>query len=54
MDSERRIEGLHFVSISFCVEAEYTAKSDVIGGEDFGFSWYFTIFNPDYLGNETR
>jgi hypothetical protein len=51
---EKEIKGLHFVSISFFVEAEYTAKSDVVGRRDFGFSWYFVIFNPDYLGNETR
>jgi hypothetical protein len=37
-DSERGMKGLHFVLISFFVEAEYTAKSDVVGGGDFGFS----------------
>jgi hypothetical protein len=54
LDSERGMKGLHSESISYFVEAEYTAKSDVVGGGDFGFSWYFTIFNPDYLCNETR
>jgi hypothetical protein len=36
--SEKGMKGLHFFSISFFVEAEYTAKSDVVGGGDFGFS----------------
>jgi hypothetical protein len=38
LDSERGMKGLHFESISFFVEAEYTAKSDAVGGRDFGFS----------------
>jgi hypothetical protein len=38
LDSERGMKGLHSESISYFVEAEYTAKSDVVGGEDFGFS----------------
>jgi hypothetical protein len=44
------MKGLHFVSIGSFVEAEYTAKSDVIGGEDFGFLWYFTISIPIISG----
>jgi hypothetical protein len=48
------MKGLHFVSISFFLQAEYTAKSDVVGRGDFGFSWYFTIFNRDYLVNGKR
>jgi hypothetical protein len=54
LDSEIRMKGLHILSISFFVEAEYTAKSDVVGRGDFGFSWYFTIFNRDYLVNGKR
>ncbi len=39
LDSERRMKGLHFVNLLvFFVRAEYTAKSDVVGGGDFGFS----------------
>ena len=38
LDSERGMKGLHFVLFSFFVEAEYTAKSDVVGGGNFGFS----------------
>jgi hypothetical protein len=53
-DSEIGMKGLHFVSISFFLEAEYTAKINVVGGGDFRFSWYFTIFNPDYLVNGKR
>jgi hypothetical protein len=32
------MKGLYFESIIFFVEAEYTAKSDVVRGGNFGFS----------------
>ena len=37
LDSEKGMDGLHFLLISF-FKAEYTAKSDVNGGGEFGFS----------------
>lgn len=44
------MKGIHFLLISFFLQSEYTTKSDVVGGWDFGFLLYFTNFNPDYLG----
>ena len=43
--------GYYFL-LFFFFNAEYTEKSDGNGGGDFGFSWYFTIFNREYLVNE--
>ena len=37
LDLHKRINELHFLSISFFFKAEYTAKSDGNGGGDFGF-----------------
>jgi hypothetical protein len=46
-------KGYVFYELIF-LGAEFMAKSAVVGGGDIEFSWYFTIFNPDYLENKKK